>query len=52
MNENAEIAVDVRDAIKRYGDFTALQQILWAFVTMSFSPFWGHRAAGKQHSCA
>ena len=27
MNDTAEIAVDVRDAVKRYGDFTALQKI-------------------------
>ena len=47
MNENAEIAVDVRDAIKRYGDFTALQQISLGIRDNEFFTLLGPSGCGK-----
>ena len=51
MNDTAEIAIDVRDAVKRYGDFTALQKFLSGFVTMNSLRFWGHLVAARRRFC-
>jgi spermidine/putrescine transport system ATP-binding protein len=47
MNDATEIAVDVRDAVKRYGDFTALQQISLAIRDNEFFTLLGPSGCGK-----
>lgn len=47
MNEPDEIAVDVRNAIKRYGDFTALQQISLGIRDNEFFTLLGPSGCGK-----
>jgi spermidine/putrescine transport system ATP-binding protein len=47
MSERTEIAVDVRDAVKRYGDFTALQQISLAIRDNEFFTLLGPSGCGK-----
>jgi spermidine/putrescine transport system ATP-binding protein len=47
MNSTTEIAVDVRDAVKRYGDFTALQQISLAIHDNEFFTLLGPSGCGK-----
>ncbi len=47
MNGITEIAVDVRDAVKRYGDFTALQQISLAIHDNEFFTLLGPSGCGK-----
>jgi spermidine/putrescine transport system ATP-binding protein len=47
MNDATEIAVDVRDAVKRYGDFTALQQISLAILDNEFFTLLGPSGCGK-----
>ncbi|AKS46124.1 spermidine/putrescine transport system ATP-binding protein [Octadecabacter temperatus] len=47
MNETTEIAVDVRDAVKRYGTFTALQQISLAIRDNEFFTLLGPSGCGK-----
>ena len=47
MTERTEIAVDVRDAVKRYGDFTALQQISLAIRDNEFFTLLGPSGCGK-----
>lgn len=47
MNDDAEIAVDVRDAVKRYDDFTALQQISLGIRDKEFFTLLGPSGCGK-----
>ena len=47
MNDATEIAVDVRDAVKRYGDLTALQQISLAIRDNEFFTLLGPSGCGK-----
>lgn len=47
MNDATEIAVDMRDAVKRYGDFTALQQISLAIRDNEFFTLLGPSGCGK-----
>ena len=47
MNDTAEIAVDVRGAIKRYGDFTALQRISLGIRDNEFFTLLGPSGCGK-----
>lgn len=47
MNDATQIAVDVRDAVKRYGDFTALQQISLAIHDNEFFTLLGPSGCGK-----
>ncbi len=47
MNDDPPIAVDVRDAMKRYGDFTALQQISLAIRDNEFFTLLGPSGCGK-----
>lgn len=47
MTSGAEIAVDVRDAVKRYGDFTALQQISLGIRDNEFFTLLGPSGCGK-----
>ena len=47
MNDNTQIAVDVRDAVKRYGDFTALQKISLGIRDNEFFTLLGPSGCGK-----
>ena len=47
MNNIAEIAVDVRDAVKRYGEFTALQKISLGIRDNEFLTLLGPSGCGK-----
>ena len=47
MNDTAEIAIDVRDAVKRYGDFTALQKISLGIRDNEFFTLLGPSGCGK-----
>ena len=47
MNNIAEIAVDVRDAVKRYGEFTALQKISLGIRYNEFFTLLGPSGCGK-----
>ena len=47
MNDTAEIAIDVRDAVKRYGDFTALQKISLRIRDNEFFTLLGPSGCGK-----
>ena len=47
MNDAIQIAVDVRDAVKSYGDFTALQQISLAIHDNEFFTLLGPSGCGK-----
>lgn len=47
MNDATEIAVDVRNAVKRYGDFTALQQISLSIRDNEFFTLLGPSGCGK-----
>lgn len=47
MNDDAQIAVDVRDAVKRYGDFTALQRISLGIRDNEFFTLLGPSGCGK-----
>ena len=47
MNDTAEIAIDVRDAVKRYGDFTALQKISLGIRDNEFFTLVGPSGCGK-----
>ncbi len=47
MNENAQIAVDVRDAVKRYGPFTALEKISLSIRDNEFFTLLGPSGCGK-----
>ena len=47
MSDAAEIAVDVRDAVKRYGDFTALQKISLGIRDNEFFTLLGPSGCGK-----
>jgi spermidine/putrescine transport system ATP-binding protein len=47
MSDTTEIAIDVRDAVKRYGDFTALQQIALAIHDNEFFTLLGPSGCGK-----
>ncbi|MDA7425961.1 ABC transporter ATP-binding protein [Thalassococcus lentus] len=47
MNSSAELAVDVRNAVKRYGDFTALQQISLGIRDNEFFTLLGPSGCGK-----
>ena len=47
MNESAELAVDVRDAVKRYGTFTALQKISLGIRDNEFFTLLGPSGCGK-----
>lgn len=47
MPENTSIAVDVRNAVKRYGDFTALQKISLSILDNEFFTLLGPSGCGK-----
>lgn len=47
MNDSAEIAIDVRDAVKRYGSFTALQKISLSIRDNEFFTLLGPSGCGK-----
>lgn len=47
MNKDAQIAVDVRNAVKRYADFTALQQISLSIRDNEFFTLLGPSGCGK-----
>lgn len=47
MNDKTQIAVDVRDAVKRYGDFTALQKISLGIRDNEFFTLLGPSGCGK-----
>ena len=47
MNNAADIAVDVRNAVKRYGDFTALKQISVGIRDNEFFTLLGPSGCGK-----
>ena len=47
MNDDAQIAVDVRDAVKRYGEFTALQKISLGIRDNEFFTLLGPSGCGK-----
>lgn len=47
MTENTQIAVDVRNAVKRYGDFTALQKISLGIRDNEFFTLLGPSGCGK-----
>lgn len=47
MNFSAELAVDVRDAVKRYDDFTALKQISLSIRDNEFFTLLGPSGCGK-----
>lgn len=47
MNDNTELAVDVRDAVKRYGTFTALQKISLGIRDNEFFTLLGPSGCGK-----
>ncbi|SPF78954.1 Spermidine/putrescine import ATP-binding protein PotA [Aliiroseovarius pelagivivens] len=47
MNDDTQIAVDVRDAVKRYGDFTALQKISLGIRDNEFFTLLGPSGCGK-----
>ena len=48
MNNIAEIAVDVRDAVKRYGEFTALQKTPGEHSLSKLCAFPAHDGTGKR----
>src|SRR6056297_3434667 len=47
MTDATDIAVDVRNAVKRYGDFTALQQISLGIRDNEFFTLLGPSGCGK-----
>lgn len=47
MAENKQIAIDVRDAVKRYGDFTALKTISLSILDNEFFTLLGPSGCGK-----
>ncbi len=47
MTDDSQIAVDVRDAVKRYGDFTALQKISLSIRDNEFFTLLGPSGCGK-----
>lgn len=47
MNDYAKIAVDMRDAVKRYGDFTALQKTSLNIRDDGFFTLFGPSGCGK-----
>lgn len=47
MSDDKQIAVDVRDAVKRYGDFTALQRISLGIRDNEFFTLLGPSGCGK-----
>jgi spermidine/putrescine transport system ATP-binding protein len=47
MNVASQIAIDVRNAVKRYGDFTALHKISLAIYDNEFFTLLGPSGCGK-----
>lgn len=47
MSDQPTIAVDVRQAVKRYGDFTALKEISLAIYDNEFFTLLGPSGCGK-----
>jgi spermidine/putrescine transport system ATP-binding protein len=47
MTDEHQVAVDVRDTVKRYGDFTALQKISLAILDNEFFTLLGPSGCGK-----
>ncbi|AZV80822.1 ABC transporter ATP-binding protein (plasmid) [Parasedimentitalea marina] len=47
MSEERSVAIDVRDAVKRYGDFTALKQISVSIKDNEFFTLLGPSGCGK-----
>lgn len=47
MSDTSQIAIDVRDAVKRYGDFTALKQISLSIMDNEFFTLLGPSGCGK-----
>jgi len=47
LSDNERIAVDVRDAVKRYGDFTALKNIALSIMDNEFFTLLGPSGCGK-----
>ena len=47
MSDTEVIAIDVRNAVKRYGDFTALQEISLSIYDNEFFTLLGPSGCGK-----